>query len=77
MNPTGHTRIPRYVRGCAGVIEAVHGVHVFPDANAAGGGEQPTWLYGVVFKGTDIWGADSDPSVTLRLDLWEPYLEHI
>jgi len=77
MNPEGHTRIPRYVRGCEGVIETVHGVHVFPDTNAHGADENPTWLYGVEFKGSDVWGADSDPSLTLRIDLWEPYLDRL
>ncbi len=75
MHPEGHTRLPRYARGCSGVIEAVHGVHVFPDSNARGEGENPTWLYGVAFKGTDVWGPDGDPDLTLRLDLWEPYLD--
>lgn len=75
MNPEHHTRLPRYARDAVGTVETVHGVHVFPDTNARGLGEQPTWLYGIVFKGTDIWGADSDPTLTLRLDLWEPYLD--
>lgn len=75
MHPTGHTRIPRYCRGRTGVIEAVHGVHVFPDASAAGEGEQPTWLYGVVFDGPELWGEGTDPSLKVRIDLWEPYLE--
>lgn len=77
IHPEGHTRLPRYARGCEGVIEAVHGVHVFPDSNAAGGGESPAWLYGVAFKGTDVWGPDADPSLSLRLDLWEPYLDRL
>ncbi|WP_420411221.1 nitrile hydratase subunit beta [Roseibium sp.] len=75
MHPEGHTRLPRYARDAVGTIDAVHGVHVFPDANAHGHGEQPTWLYSVAFKGTDIWGPDSDPKLTLRIDLWEPYLD--
>ncbi|WP_297841593.1 nitrile hydratase subunit beta [uncultured Roseibium sp.] len=75
MNPEHHTRLPRYARDAVGTIEAIHGVHVFPDTNAHGEGEQPTWLYGVLFKGTDIWGPDSDPKLSLRIDLWEPYLD--
>ncbi|MBN9669735.1 nitrile hydratase subunit beta [Roseibium aggregatum] len=75
MNPETHTRLPRYARDAVGTIETVHGVHVFPDSNAHGKGEQPTWLYGVVFKGADIWGPDSDPALTVHLDLWEPYLD--
>lgn len=77
MHPESHTRLPRYARGTKGVIERVHGCHVFPDSNAAGDGEDPQWLYSVAFKGTDIWGADSDPALTLRIDLWEPYLERL
>ncbi|MEM9631371.1 MAG: nitrile hydratase subunit beta [Pseudomonadota bacterium] len=75
MHPEHHTRLPRYARDTVGEIETIHGVHVFPDTNAHGKGERPTWLYGVVFKGTDIWGPDSDPKLTLRIDLWEPYLD--
>lgn len=75
MNPEHHTRLPRYARDAVGTIDAIHGVHVFPDANAHGKGEQPTWLYSVAFKGTDIWGEDSDPDLSLRIDLWEPYLD--
>lgn len=75
MSPAGHTRIPRYVRGCPGVIETVHGVHVFPDTNASGEGENPGWLYGVVFRGADVWGADCDPGLSVHVDLWEPYLD--
>ena len=45
INPRGHTRLPRYARGRAGVVERVHGCHVFPDSNAHGRGEDPQWLY--------------------------------
>jgi nitrile hydratase subunit beta len=46
MHPTGHTRLPRYARGKQGLIERVHGAHVFPDTHAAGKGESPQWLGG-------------------------------
>jgi nitrile hydratase beta subunit len=75
MHPEHHTRLPRYARDAVGTIEAVHGVHVFPDTNAHGLGENPAWLYGVAFRGTDIWGPESDTTLSLRLDLWEPYLD--
>ncbi len=75
MHPEGHTRLPRYARDTVGTIDAIHGFHVFPDASAHGKGEQPAWLYSVAFKGTDIWGPDSDPTLNLRIDLWEPYLD--
>lgn len=55
MHPTGHTRLPRYARGRVGVIEEVAGVFVFPDDNAHGRGENPQWLYRVVFEGAELW----------------------
>ena len=75
MNPLGHTRLPRYVRGRAGRIAAVHGVHVFPDSNASGKGENPQWLYAVAFAATELWGAEARAGDEILLDLWEPYLE--
>jgi nitrile hydratase len=75
IHPTGHTRLPRYARGKLGVIEARQGSFVFPDTNAHGKGEDPQWIYSVVFKGTELWGVDSDPTLTVAIDCWEPYLE--
>jgi nitrile hydratase len=75
INPTGHTRLPRYARGKTGTIEAVRGCHVFPDANAHGKGENPQWLYTVSFTGVELWGRDADPSLSVSIDAWEPYLE--
>ena len=78
LHPTGHTRLPRYVRGKRGVVHAYHGVHVFPDTNAHGLGEQPQPLYGVRFDATDLWGdAAADPNQSVYLDMWEPYLEPV
>jgi nitrile hydratase len=75
MHPLTHTRLPRYVRGHVGVIDAVRGCHVFPDSNATGAGENPQWLYTVRFDGRELWGVDSDPTVSVSVDAWEPYLE--
>jgi nitrile hydratase beta subunit len=75
MHPTGHTRLPRYVRGHAGVIECVRGCHVFPDAVVAGRGEEPHWLYTVVFAGRELWGEAGDPTLTVSVEAWEPYLD--
>lgn len=75
MHPSTHTRLPRYARGKIGVVKSVHGCHVFPDTSAHGGGEQPTWLYTVTFAGTELWGGDADPSLSVSIDAWEPYLE--
>ena len=75
LHPLTHIRLPRYVRGHLGVIELVHGAHVFADSNATGAGENPQWLYTVTFDGRELWGADGDPSATVSVDAWEPYLE--
>ena len=77
MHPLTHTRLPRYVRGHVGVIECDHGCHVFPDSSATDAGENPQWLYTVVFEGRELWGADTDPSVKVSIDAFEPYLEAI
>ena len=75
MNPIGHTRLPRYVRGRRGRIASVHGVHVFPDSNAAGLGEDPQWLYSVAFDAREVWGTEAREGDEIHIDLWEPYLE--
>ena len=71
-----HTRLPGYVRGKQGVIERVHGAHVFADANAQGLGESPQWLYTVVFDERELWGSQTSlRQQKLSVDAWEPYLE--
>lgn len=75
MHPRGHTRLPRYVRGAVGVIEADHGGHVFPDTNAHGQGEAPQRLYTVVFDGRALWGDDAESGLQVSVDAWESYLD--
>jgi nitrile hydratase subunit beta len=75
INPPTHTRLPRYARSRAGIVECIRGCHVFPDAVVAGKGEEPHWLYTVVFDGRELWGAAADPTVKVSIDAWEPYLE--
>jgi nitrile hydratase beta subunit len=75
MHPLGHTRLPRYARGKRGVIERVHGCHVFPDSNAHGRSEDPQWLYTVRFTGPELWGKEADPTLAVSIDAWESYLE--
>jgi nitrile hydratase subunit beta len=70
-----HTRLPGYAHGKLGVVERLHGSHVFADANAQGLGEWPQWLYTVVFDGTELWGAEAAPGLKVSVDAWEPYLE--
>jgi len=74
MNPQTHTRLPRYARGKRGIVEAVRGFHVFPDTAAHGLGETPQWLYAVRFTGAELWGEDADPSLSVSIEAFEPYL---
>jgi nitrile hydratase subunit beta len=77
VHPSGHTRLPRYVRGRRGRIEKVHGAFVFPDDNAQGLGENPQWLYSVRFSGAKLWGADGDRNADVSVDAWESYLDEV
>jgi nitrile hydratase beta subunit len=74
--PQHHTRLPGYARGKRGIIERIHGAHVFADAHAQGLGEQPQWLYTVAFDEKELWGANAPRrQSTVSVDAWEPYLE--
>jgi nitrile hydratase len=74
IHPHGHTRLPRYARGRRGVIHRCHGIHVFPDTNAHGLGEQPQPLYSVRFDARELWGEAAEPNQAVHIDLWESYL---
>ena len=55
----------------------MRGYHVFPDSSADRGDESPEWLYTVAFTGRELWGTDADPSLTVSIDAFEPYLEAV
>ena len=74
IHPRGHTRLPRYVRGHFGTIEADRGGFVLPDASAAGQ-DRGERLYTVVFDGATLWGPDAEPGMQVSVDAWESYLE--
>jgi nitrile hydratase len=76
--PRHHTRLPDYARGKRGIVDRVHGTHVFADTHAQGLGEQSQWLYTIAFDPIDLWGDEQGRSATrdsVCLDAWEPYLE--
>jgi nitrile hydratase beta subunit len=75
IHPATHTRLPRYVRGHVGTVERIIDCHVFPDTMAIDAGENPQWLYAVVFAATELWGPDADPTVKVSVDAFEPYIE--
>ena len=75
INPSGHTRLPRYARGKPGRIERTHGTFVYPDSNAHGSGEQAQPLYSVCFEARTLWGPDTPSRDRVYIDLWEDHLE--
>ena len=79
-NPSGHTRLPRYVRGHVGTVLRCHGDHVYPDHHAAdpaatGAPEQARPLYTVVFSASELWGPQGHPLDQVTVEAWEDYLE--
>jgi nitrile hydratase len=75
LNPPGHTREPRYVRGKLGSIHRDHGVFVFPDTNAHYLGEKPQHLYSVRFAARELWGDQAARQDAVYVDLWDDHLE--
>jgi nitrile hydratase beta subunit len=74
MNPPGHTRIPRYVRGRRGVIKYDWGVFALPDTHADGH-DNPRHCYGVEFSARELWGDAHSVRERIVVDLGEDYLE--
>jgi len=75
INPTGHTRLPRYARAKSGTVDRDHGVYVFPDTNAQFFGEKPQHVYSVRFAARELWGEQAAPCDSVYIDLWDDYLE--
>jgi nitrile hydratase subunit beta len=74
MHPSGHTRLPRYVRGRVGTVERIQPAAVLPDTNAHFQAENAQHCYQVAFGSRDLWGADAEDFV-LHIDLFDSYLE--
>ena len=75
INPTGHTRLPRYARAKLGTVERDHGVFVFPDTNAHFLGENPQHVYSVRFAARDLWGEQAGPHDSIYVNLWDDHLD--
>jgi nitrile hydratase len=75
INPADHTRLPRYARGKAGTVEAVHGPYALPDLRAHGKGVAWQPVYNVRFSAPELWGEDGHGNDSVSLDLWEEYLQ--
>jgi nitrile hydratase subunit beta len=75
INPTRHTRLPRYARDKVGVVDRDHGVFIYADAHAATGEKVPQRCYSVRFEAATLWGPDARGRDAVYIDLFEPYLE--
>jgi len=75
INPVTHTRLPGYVRGKVGTVEQDYGVFVFPDTHAHGKGDKPQHCYSVRFTARELWGAAASDRDTLRIDLFDDYMD--
>ena len=74
MNHPGHIRLPEYVHGRRGTIDADQGSFIFPDKHANGIKEAQR-LYSVRFESEQLWGVDHcDSSSAVFVDLFESYL---
>jgi len=76
INPEGHTRLPRYVRGRRGVIIRDHGIWASQDTNPSGDviGE-PQHVYTVRFAARELWGETASARDAVFVDAWESHLE--
>ncbi len=75
INPIGHTRLPRYIRGKVGTVARDHGVFAFPDTSVSGVHSDPQHVYSVRFEGEELWGADANANSSLYIDMFDTYLE--
>jgi len=77
INPLGHTRLPRYVRGKTGIVRRDHGVYTFPDTNAHFQGEKRQHVYSVQFTASELWGDIASRRDSVYLDMWDDYLDPV
>jgi nitrile hydratase len=75
VHPTGHTRVPRYVRGRPGVIVHVAPAFPFPDDAAHGRPAQRHHTYHVRFDARALWADAAGAGDEVVVDLWDGYLE--
>jgi nitrile hydratase beta subunit len=74
IHPSGHTRLPQYVRGRTGTVRRVQPAAVLPDTHAHFEGENIQHVYSVGFRSRDLWGGEAEDFV-LNIDLYDSYLE--
>jgi nitrile hydratase beta subunit len=77
LQPPGHTRLVRYVRGKVGVVEQDFGVFTLPDTMAHGNIPTPQHVYSIAFTSEELWGPMANPRDSYRVGLWEDYLDPV
>jgi nitrile hydratase beta subunit len=77
INPVGHTRLPRYVRGKLGTVERMYGGEPLWDTDAQGrpASDKPQPVYSVRFTARELWGGQASAIDSVYVDLWDDYLE--
>ncbi len=74
-NPATHTRLPGYLRGKLGTVEKDYGVFAFPDTHAHGVGDKAQHCYSVRFSARELWGPTAPERDTLRVDVFDDYMD--
>ncbi|HET9269932.1 MAG TPA: nitrile hydratase subunit beta [Vicinamibacterales bacterium] len=79
INPVGHTRLPRYLRGHLGTVIADQGVFDLQDTDADGYTlpNRPQHVYTVRFTARELWGDAANARDTVHAELWEDYVERL
>lgn len=77
LNPQGHTRLPRYVRGKVGTIARDAGVEKLQDTDIQGLGPEQQHVFTVRFDARELWGDQASPRDSVYAALWEGYLESV
>lgn len=75
INPRGHTRMPRYVRGKVGVVSRYYGFQDVLDFEPGDPLFPPQPVYSVRFDMQELWGEHAEPGEYLYIDLWESHLD--
>jgi nitrile hydratase len=75
LQPTTHTRMPRYTRGRVGVVERDRGVFALPDNEVYFLDPKPQHVYLIRFAARELWGESASVRDAVYIDLWDDYLE--
>ncbi len=74
INISGHTRLPKYVRGRVGTVAKLYNTQDIQD-HVPESERGPQTVYSVRFDGRELWGDTAESNQVLYIDMWESYLE--